>query len=125
MPCEARLKRTFCEANILFVLILGSHDSGLVYHAFVCKASAVEGAGAFSAVAWFVSVVGVGVAVYDFVVMSLYNGLHIFSTTVSDFESVAIKILERGLFLWKCLSIRSMNFIPRLGIVTILIIYLL
>ena len=91
MPCEARLKGTFCEANVPFVLILGPHDSGLVYHAFDYKASAVEGAGAFSAAAWFVSVVGIDVAVYDFGVMPLYNGLHIFSTTVPDFEIVAIK----------------------------------
>ena len=30
MPCTARLEGDFYEANVLFVLILGSHVSGLV-----------------------------------------------------------------------------------------------
>ena len=54
VPCETRFEGVFLEVNVLFVLILRSHDSGLVDDAFVCEASAVERAGAFPAIAWFV-----------------------------------------------------------------------
>ena len=46
MPSVTCLEGAFCEANVLFLLALGSFDSGLVDDASVREASAVEGAGA-------------------------------------------------------------------------------
>ena len=73
------------------MLILRSHDSGLVDDAFVCEASAVERAGGLSAIAWFIVAVDVGRGANDFFVVSLYNLFHVLCVTVHDFEDVVIK----------------------------------
>ena len=101
VPCKAFFEGAFCEANVLFVLILGPYDSGLVDHTFVHEASAVERAGAFGAITCFNIVVGVGITVYDFVVVSLYNGLHVFSAAVPDFKCVAVEDFGKGIVLVK------------------------
>ena len=84
VPSVTCLEGAFCETNVLFLFVLGPYDSGLIDDAFVFKAGAVEGAGAFRAVAGFIVVVDVGTAAYDFVVVALYDCFHVLGAAVAD-----------------------------------------
>ena len=84
VPSVACFEGAFCEANVLFLLVLGPYDSGLINDAFVFEASAVEGAGALRAVAGFFVAVDVGTAAYDFVVVALYDCFHVLSAAVAN-----------------------------------------
>ena len=84
--CLCPVKRVLKGPSVrpmYFFFILGSHNSCLVDGAFVCEASAVERAGTFRAIVWFVIAVDAGIAAYDFVVLALYNCFHVLSAAVT------------------------------------------